>query len=144
MTDLTITVCRLVRATESEILTRPAGEAATPGTYMRPNTTTGYLEKGNASTTTELGQRWGLLIDDDAVVGMTSTIALPGAIVDLGSALDALAIDAPVFADTSDGILADTAGTETRQIGIVIPSFASTTVQRLLQLVDFGVTTPEA
>lgn len=144
MTDLSISVCRLVRATESEILTRPAGEAATPGTYMRQNATTGYLEKGNASTPTELGRRWGLLIDDDAVVNMPATIALPGAIVDLGGALDALAPDAPVFADTTDGTLADAAGTETRQIGIVIASYASTTMQRLLQLVDYGITTPEA
>jgi hypothetical protein len=109
MADLTITVCRLVRATESEILTKPAGEVATPGTYMRQNTTTGYLEKGNASSEAELGGVYGLLIDDDAAVNQPSTIALPGAIVDLGSALDSLAYDAPVFASATDGLLADAA-----------------------------------
>lgn len=144
MADLTITVCRLVRATESEILTRPVGEAASEGQYMRLDATTGYLVKGNSTTPAEVGGVGGILIDDDAAVGMTATIALPGAIVDLGAALDGLAYNAYVYVDDTDATFADAAGTETKVFGQVISAFGSVAGDRLLRLVDHGITTPEA
>lgn len=131
---MTVTVCRLVRATESELLTRPVGEAATPGQYMRFNTTTGYLEKGNATNATEIGGIGGVLIDDDAVVGMTATIALPGAIVDLGTALDAVAPGASIFLSDTDATLATSAGTVSRVIGAVAFEFGSVAGDRVLRL----------
>ena len=134
MANLTVTVCRLVRATESEILTRPVGESAAEGAYMRQNATTGYLEKGNATSTTEIGGIGGLLIDDAATAGLTSTIALPGAVVDLGSALDGLAPGASVFLSDDDATLADAAGTVSRVIGVVEFEFGSTGGDRVLRL----------
>jgi hypothetical protein len=135
MTDLVIVAddVHLVRATESEIFTGAVGEAGTAGMYYRLNTTTGKLEKGNASSTTELGEFGGILIDD-ARLGQAATIALDGAIVDLGDALDALDYGDAVYVDTTDATLADTPGTENLKIGVVVPGWASTTADKLLRV----------
>jgi len=135
MANLSITAddVHIVRATDNELLTAPAGEAGNAGQYFRLNTTTGKLEKGNATTTTELGNTYGILIETVAV-GQTATIALPGALVDVGDALDALAFDAPVYVSDTDATLADSAGTVSRVFGRVEPGFASTTADKLLRV----------
>ncbi len=135
MTDLSITAAdvHLVRATESEIYTGAVGEAGTAGMYYRVNTTTGKLEKGNATTPTELGNMGGILVDD-AKLGQAATIALPGAIVDLGDALGDLDYGASVYVDDTDATLADTPGTESLKIGTVIPAWGATTADKLLRV----------
>jgi hypothetical protein len=134
--ELTVTAAhvRLVRADASEIWTAPAGEAATAGQWMRQNTTTGYLELGNGSSTTEIGNLGGVVIDTVAV-GEPATIALPGAIIDLGAALDGVSPGALVYlSDTEATPLATSAGTSTKVVGIVIMAFGSTGGDRLLRL----------
>lgn len=133
MTDLVIVPgdVHLVRATESEILCRPHGELGTAGMYYRQNTTTGYLEKGKATTAAELGTVGGILIED-AEAGKAVTIALPGAIVDLGDALTSLAYGASVYVSDTDATLADAAGTVSRRIGTVIGIFGATTGDKVL------------
>jgi hypothetical protein len=123
----------LVRATDNEIFTAPMGEAGTGGQYFRHNTTTGKLEKGNATSSTELGGLYGVLIDD-AGVGMPGTIALPGAIIDLGDALSAAAYDAPIYASDTDATLATSAGTVTRVVGRVLAAFGATTADKLMRV----------
>jgi len=101
---------------------------------MRLNTTTGKLEHGNGTTTGELGNTWGILIDS---VGLSDagTIALTGAIIDVGDALSALAMDDPVYIGDTDSTLSTTAGTVSRVVARVIPGFGSVTADKLLRIV---------
>ena len=133
--ELTITAddVHLVRATDDQIWTGPMGEVGTAGQYFRLNTTTGKLEKGNATTTTELGNTYGILIDD-AGLDKAGTIARPGAIIDLGDALDAVAFDAPIYVSDTDAAIATSAGTVSRVVGRVVPAFGSTTADKLLEV----------
>lgn len=138
--ELTVTAAnvRLVRADASEILTAPAGEAASAGQWMRQNTSTGKLELGNGSSATEIGFLGGVVIDTVAV-GEPATIALPGAILDLGAALDAVSPGAYVYlSDTEATPLATSAGTVSKVVGVVIMGFASTGGDRLLRLGILG------
>lgn len=101
---------------------------------MRQNTTSGKLELGNGSSTTEIGNFGGVVIDTVAV-GEPATIALPGAILDLGAALDAVSPGALIYlSDTEATPLATSAGTSTKVVGTVITGFASTGGDRLLRL----------
>lgn len=138
MANLTISTCRIVRASDKDLVTAPVAEAGTPGQYFRLNTTTGKLEKGNATTAAELGNIAGPLVDAQPTVGLPGTIVLAdsNAIVDLGDALDALAFDAPVFVSDTDATLADSAGTVSRKMGDIVPAFgnASGTSDKLLML----------
>lgn len=136
MTNLVIVPARvhLVRATESELLTAPVGEAGTAGQYYRYNTSTGKLEKGNATTTGELGNIGGILLDSVSTVNLTGTIALPGAIVDLGDALTSMAYGAPIYISDTDATLADSAGTVSRIMAIVWAAYGATTPDKLARL----------
>jgi hypothetical protein len=140
MTDLTIdaTKVRLVRHGNNDLETGPVGETGTAGEYYRLNTTTGKLENGNATTPTELGRIAGILLDSVPTANLTGTIVLAGsgAIIDLGDALDALAFNAPVYVSDTDGKIADSAGTEEKIIGRVVPGWNATTADKLLQLID--------
>lgn len=142
MTDLTIdaTRVRIVRHGNNDLYTGPVGETGTAGEYYRLNTTTGKLENGNATTPTELGRVAGILVDSVPTANLTGTILLAGsgAIIDLGDALDGLAFDAPVYVSDSDGKIADSAGTEEKIIGRVVPGYntSGTTPDKLLALID--------
>lgn len=139
MANLTVdaTLIRLVRGSDEVLLTAPMGEAGTAGQYFRLNTTTGKLEKGNGSTTTEVGTVGGVLLDSVATVNLTGTIAIRGskAILDMGEALASLAFDAPVYLSDTDATLADSAGTVSTVIGRVVPGWNATTADKLLMLV---------
>lgn len=138
MANLTVSTCRLVRGSDEVLLTAPVAEAGTSGQYYRLNTTTGKLEKGNATSAAELGNIAGPLVDAVPTVGLPGTIVLAdsNALVDLGDALDALAFDAPVFVSDTDATLADSAGTVSRKMGDVVPAFgnSSGTADKLLML----------
>lgn len=139
MGNLTIdaTKVSLVRGSDEVLHTGPMGEAANGGQYVRLNTSTGKLEKGNGTSTTELGTTAGILLDTVSTVNMPGTMVLLGskAILDLGDALSGLAFDAPVYIGDTDGTLSDTAGTVSRVVGRVIPGWGATTADKLLQLV---------
>jgi hypothetical protein len=138
MANLTVNKCRLVRGDEDCLFTAPIGETGTQGMYYRLNTTTGKLEKGNATTAAELGDIAGLLLDDEPTVNLEGTIVLYGskALVDLGNALDALAFDAAVYVSDTDATIADTVGTVSRKLGDVVPAFghSGATPDKLLSL----------
>lgn len=139
MANLTIdaTAVRLVRGSDEVLLTAPMGEAGTAGQYFRLNTTTGKLEKGNGTTTGEVGTVGGILLDSVATINLTGTIALRGskAILDLGEAVAALAFDASVFLSDTDATLADTAGTVDTVLAKVVPGWNATTADKLVMLV---------
>lgn len=136
MTNLTITVCRLVKGDEDAILTAAVGEAGTAGQYYRLNTTTAKLEHGNATTAPELGNVAGVLIDTESLVNIAGTIVLldSNAIIDLGDAITGLAFNAPVYVSDTDATLADSAGTVSRIVGRVVPGLGNTTPDKLLML----------
>lgn len=136
MTALTITAAdvHLVRADDDQLLTLPVGEAHVAGQYVRLNTTTGKIELGNATSTTELGNTYGVAFEKGSV-GQANTMALPGAILDLGDALSSLAFDAPIYANDADGSLGDAAGTSSRVVARVIPGFGYPTADKLARVV---------
>lgn len=138
MTNLVVdaTTIRLVRGSDEVLLTAPMGEAGTAGQYFRLNTTTGKLEKGNGTTTGEVGTVGGVLLDSVATVNLTGTIALRGskAILDMGESITALAFDASIFLSDTDATLADSAGTVSTVIGKVVPGWNATTADKLLML----------
>jgi hypothetical protein len=127
MANLTITKCRLVVGNADVLYTAPVGEAGTAGQYFRLNTTTAKLEKGNGTTTGELGNVAGLLQNDESLVNVEGSIILldSNAIVDLGDALDALAFNAAVYVSDTDATLADSAGTVSRVVGRVVAGHAN-------------------
>jgi hypothetical protein len=136
MANLTITSVRLVRGSDEVLITGPVGEVATAGQYFRLNTTTGKLEKGNGTTTGEVGTIGGVILTAVATINLTGSIAKrkSGAILDLGEALAAMAFDAPVYLSDTDATLADTAGTVSTVIGRVVPGWNATTADKLLLL----------
>ena len=138
--ELTITKCRLVKGDEDCLFTRPIGEAGTQGMYYRQSSA-GKLEKGNASSATELGGPAGLLLDDADTVNMPGTIVLlnSNAIVDLGEALAGASIGAKIYVSDTDASIATSAGTTSRVIGDVIGLFnnSSGTADKLLQLTAY-------
>ncbi len=130
MANLNITNVRPVKIVKQS--TAPVGEAVTVAApWMRLNATTGNLELGNATTAAE-AKRGGIALQP-ATVGEAVTIVEDG-VLDVGEALDALAFDAPVFLSNTDGMLADAAGTVSVQIGKVVPGWAATTADKLLQI----------
>lgn len=130
MANLEILSVRAVKINKQ--FTGPAGEAVTVGApWVRLNTTSGKYELGNATTAAE-GKRGGIALHA-AAIGETVTVLEDG-ILDVGEALAALAFDAPVFLSNTDGTLSDTAGTVSVQVGKVVPGWASTTADKLLQV----------
>ena len=130
MTDLAITICRPVKVIEQ--ITAPAAEVITAGTYVRQSTTTGKLEKGNGTSTTE-NRPGGLAIQAAETINLPITAVTKGW-VDVGDALSALAYDADVFLSDTDGVLADAAGTASRVVGKVVAAWGNTTADKLLRL----------
>lgn len=138
MANLTIdaTKVRLVRGDAEDLWTGPVGEAGTAGQYFRLNTTTGKLEKGNGTTTGEVGTIGGILLDSVPTINLTGTIALRGskAVLDLGEAVAALAFDASVFLSDTDATLADTTGTVSTVLAKIVPGWNSTTADKLVMM----------
>jgi hypothetical protein len=130
MADLTITVCRPVKVIEQ--ITAPAAEVVTAGTYVRQNTSTGKLEKGNGTTTTE-NKPGGLTIQAAETINLTITAVTKGWL-DVGDALSALAYDAPVYLSDTDGTLGTTAGTVSTVVGKVVAAWGNTTADKLLSV----------
>lgn len=138
MANLTIdaSTVRIVQAADTALWTGPIGETGTGGEYYRLNTSTAKMENGNGTTTTELGNIAGILMDSVATANLTGTVVLLGskALISLGDALDALAYDAPVYIGNTDATLSDTAGTESRVVGYVYGLFNGATVDKVLYL----------
>lgn len=138
MANLTIdaSTVRIIQAPAEAIWNGPIGETGTGGEYYRPNTSTGKMENGNATTTTELGNIAGILIDSVATANLAGTVLLLGtkSLVSLGDALDALAYGAPVYIGDTDATLSDTAGTVSRVVGYVYPLWNGATADKVLYL----------
>ena len=135
MANLSITAADVapVRVDEADLFTGPAAEAITAGQYVRLNTTTGYVELGNGSSTAE-ARAGGIAIKSAAVAGEPVSYVTQG-LVSLGNALGGLAYGADVYLSDTDGTLADAAGTVSRIVGTVHPAYGSTSgVDKLLRV----------
>lgn len=117
----------------TETFTAPSEEALTAGQFARLNTTTGFQALGNATTSAEAGAgnpRRGLALNTVAV-NETTTFIKKG-LLNVGSALSALAYGAQVFLSDTDGTLADAAGTVSTVVGYVVPGYGAATPDKLL------------
>lgn len=107
-----------------EQFTGPAAETITAGQYVRLNTTTGFVELGNATTPAE-GRPGGFALNS-ATAGMPVTVVRQG-LMDLGDILGALTYDDDVYLSDTDGRLADVQGVEDLIVGTVVTSFGHAT-----------------
>lgn len=130
MTNLTITASAVAIVKDIESLTLPVDEAVTAGQAGRLATATGKLTKSNGTTAAE-ARAVGVFVRSSRFVGEAVTLVKRG-VLDLGSALDGLDFDDPVYLSDTDGTLADSAGTVTIKIGRVVPGFGNTTADKLL------------
>lgn len=112
--------------------TKPAAAAINAGQYAHMDTA-GKIVVGNATDAAHVGViAKGIVIKTVANAGETTTIVSRG-IVDLGAALNGMAIDDPVYlSDTTGGILATSAGTVSTVVGYVYGVWTDTTVKKVL------------
>lgn len=129
MANLTVSSITPVKVFEQ--VTAPINETVAAGQYVRFNTSTGKLELGNGSSSGEAAK--GGLALTGGVAGETITAVVSGW-VDIGNALSALAFNASVYLSDTDGTLADGAGTSSRVVGRVYPSWGATSSDKLLKV----------
>ena len=130
MTNLTITAAAVALVQEFESLTLPVDEAVTAGQVGRLNTTTGKLTKANGTTAAE-ARAVGVFVRSSRFVNEPVHLIKRG-VLDLGAALDSVALDAVIYLSDTDGTLADSAGTVSTKIGRVIPAFGNVSADKLL------------
>lgn len=133
MTDLSFTATEVTPVVVWKQFSGPASEALSAGQYVRLNTSTGKVEKGNATTAAE-ARRGGIALTTAENAGQAVTVMEEG-ILDVGAALNALAYDQSVYLSDTDAVLADASGTITKKVGKVVPAWGATTADKLL-LVD--------
>ena len=107
----------------------PTAEDVTAGQYIRPNTTSGKLELGNATSSTEVGN-----IAFVAATSANSNLAVTGVkrgILDVGDALASMNFGDIVYLSDVDGTFADTPGTVSKSVGYVVPGWAAETADKL-------------
>lgn len=131
MTVLTLTAANIRAVTVIDQSTAPAGVALTRGQVVRVGTA-GKWVLANATNTTNLGSRRGIVLKD---VGADEPVTvLHKGTIDLNPALDALAFGASVFVSDTSGALDDAAGTVSSVAGTVVAGWAETSVARLLRI----------
>lgn len=124
--DLVIESVRIVRAIDK--FDAPSNEVF--GFEAVRYHTDGTVTPANGSSAGEAGFEGIATVESDRV-GQAITVLREG-IVDVGEALAALAIGAPVYLSDTDGTLADTAGTVSVVVGRVVPGWGSLTADKLL------------
>src|SRR4051812_28221102 len=128
MADYTVTTIHTVQVTQQETL--PAAVAITAGAYCYVDTN-GKWALGTAAAQGTVGRRAGIAVKTVAA-GEALTCVIRG-LMDCGSIFTAAAMDAQVFlSDTTGGILATTAGTVSKVVGVVRPAWANTSADKLL------------
>lgn len=130
MANLTITSVRVVA--NYVPLNGVAEEALAPGAPVR-FAADGRLTGANATGAGEAAIE-GIAIDEAARVGQAITYTRHG-LLDVGNALDALAVGATVYLSNTDKTLADAAGTVNVPVGTVVPAWSGMTADKLL-LID--------
>lgn len=110
--------------------TLPAAVAITAGVYCYVDTA-GKWALGSGAAQGTVGRRAGISVKAVAA-GEALTCVIRG-VMDFGGIFTAVAFDAQIFlSDTAGGILATSAGTVSKVIGVIRPGWASTTGDKLL------------
>jgi len=128
MAALVISAANVAVVKSYDESTVPQGEAVEVGQYVRVDANARVV-LGNATTTTELGNRRGLAVEKLA----EAIRVIHSGLLDLGDALDALAYGALVYVSDTDGSLDTAAGTESLVAGVVVPGLAEVTAEKLLR-----------
>jgi hypothetical protein len=132
MADLTVTATAVAPVKVIEQITGPAAGAINAGTpvYLDAN---GKFVAGDASAAGTAGVI-GVSIQTVTNANETITVVRNGWI-DMGAALDALAMNASVYLSDTAGATADAAGTVSKVVGTVVPGWASpNNLDRLLRV----------
>jgi hypothetical protein len=127
MANLTVVAAEVAAVKIIDSFIIPRSEAVPVGGFGRVDSNA-RLVLGNASAAGELGLRRGIvfeLLSDNVRV-------MAQGLLDLGTALDGLAIGDEVFISDDDGLLADAAGTVSCVAGIVVPGLGEVTADNLL------------
>jgi hypothetical protein len=137
MANLTITASVVRPVVVIDQLTGPVNTAVSIGQVVKINTTTGYFEPALA-TTAPNARACGVVTSimnggTAAAANQTVTVVRKG-LVDIGSAMTAVAFNADIFLSDTSGTLADTAGTSSKVIGTVVPGFSATSADKLLRI----------
>ena len=131
MSNLSITAADVSIVSFIEMYTLPTDEDINGGQYVRLNTTSGKWELGKATETAE-AEKGGIAVKD-ADDGLALTVMCKG-VLDLGEALVGLSFGDKIYLSDTDGTLATTTGTVSRQVGRVWPSWGSTSADRVLRV----------
>lgn len=123
---------RVVKRSDMNQFTAPAGEAVNAGQYCRFNTSTGKFEYGKATSEAEIGNM-SFIAEKTVAIGDALTGLGEGTILEVGNALSGLGYGALVYLGDTDGRLADAAGTVAFVAGVVVPGWAGT-AKKLLKL----------
>lgn len=107
----------------------PAAEAINAGQPVRLDTTSGYYTLANG---TVAGEARVVGVAINTVPAGQAVSVLRKGLIELGGALAAIALDAPIYLSNTDGTLADSAGTVSTVVGRVYPGFGSVTADKLL------------
>jgi hypothetical protein len=132
MANLTVTASAvaLARASQSQVVQKPAAVAITAGQPVYEDSNGKWaLAIGTGAGT---ARAFGIAINGATVAGQTVSVATTGALMDLGNALSALAMDAAVYVSDTAGTLADAAGTNSFIVGRVTSAWAATSADKLL------------
>lgn len=132
MPDLTVVPTAVGAIRIDELMTLPAAAATAKGAYVYRDAN-GKLAKGDASAAASAG-KGGINIETATAANETISAIVKG-LVDLGNALDGVAIGATVYlSDTDGGILGTTAGTNSLAVGTVYPIWTGSTVNKVLRV----------
>lgn len=123
MAALTITPADVSVVEWGDKHTGYATEAIDRGELVRFVPASGKVELANSAAAGNLGARNWLAVGEAPAAGNILTIAGEGSLISLGAALDGLNFDAAVYANDTDGVLGDAAGTSSRVVGRVEPLY---------------------
>ena len=124
--ELTISTCRIVEWVDK--FDAPSNEVF--GFEAVRYDTDGTVTPANGSSTTENNIEGFAAIESDRV-GQAITVVRDG-ILDIGNALSAVAIGAPLYVSDTDGQIATSAGSNSMIIGRCVPGWGSLTADKLL------------
>lgn len=133
MTALTVVSTEVYPVEGDEVQTLPAGVDITAGQAIKEDAN-GVWQLSNATDAANLGDPW--LAGFTVKANMPLTAYKAGSLIDMGSAIDALAPGAAVYVNDAAGSLGDAAGTVSHIMGRVTSGHASIPPQKLLRLVS--------
>lgn len=126
--ELTITECRIVEWVDK--FDAPSNEVF--GFEAVRYDTDGTVTPANGTDTTENNICGFATVESDRV-GQGITVVRDG-LLDIGNALSAVAIGAPLYVSDTDGQIATSAGSASMIIGRCVPGWGSLTADKLLRV----------